>query len=88
MQSPQGDAPIGLPPQDRIPGLAELYDRFAQALDPDSRECNDAERAFHHEVLVWYENLHEPRGSFHDFRKGVIARCRKHLLATQKPPTI
>ena len=35
-----------------------------------------------------YLGLFTPNISFHDFRKEIIVRCRKHLKATRKPPTV
>ena len=89
MRTIGGDAPLEVPPQERIASLASLYDRFAHALDPDSPECEEAELAFHDEILSWYDNsLSPPRPPFREFRKAVIIRCRQHLLATAKPSSI
>jgi hypothetical protein len=89
MSKTPGDAPIEVPPQDRIVNLAKLYDRFAHALDPDSPERDEAERAFGRELTAWYDNsLVPPKPSFQDFRKAVVARCRKHLIATTKLPSV
>jgi hypothetical protein len=89
MPATPGDAPIDVPPQERIATLAKLYDRFAHALDPYSPECDEAERAFLRELSAWYdESLSPPKPSFHEFRKGVIIRCRKHLIATAKLPSV
>jgi hypothetical protein len=89
MPTTPGDAPIDVPPQELIANLAKLYDRFAQALDPYSPECDEAERAFLRELSVWYDDsLSPPKPSFHEFRKGIIIRCRKHLRATTKLPSV
>jgi hypothetical protein len=85
MSTPSGDAPIDVPPQELIANLAKLYDRFAHALDPYSPERDEAERAFLRELSAWYDSIATPRPSFQEFRKGVIVRCRKHLLASDKP---
>ena len=83
------DAPIEVPPQELIANLAKLYDSFAHALDPDSPERDEAERAFSRELSAWYDNsLPAPKPPFREFRKGVIARCRKHLIATSKFPSV
>jgi hypothetical protein len=89
MPTTSGDAPIDIPPQEHIANLAKLYDRFAQALDPYSPECEEAERAFLTEISSWYDNsLSPPRMPFAEFRKAVIVRCRKHLIATTKLPSV
>jgi hypothetical protein len=89
MPATPGDAPIDVPPQELIANLAKLYDRFAQALDPYSPECDEAERAFLRELSSWYDNsLSPPKPSFQEFRRGVIIRCRKHLIATAKLPSV
>ena len=89
MPTPPGDAPLDIPPQEKIASLAILYDRFAHALDPESPQCDQAERDFNTELAAWYDNsLRPPKPSFHDFRKAVIIRCRQHLIATRKIPTL
>ncbi len=89
MSTPPRDAQVEVPPQELIANLAKLYDRFAHALDPDSSERDEAERAFSRELTAWYDNsLTEPKPSFQEFRKGVITRCRKHLIATTKVPSV
>jgi len=41
------------------------------------------------EILPWYDNsVIPPKPPFHEFRKAVISRCRKHLIATSKPPAL
>jgi len=89
MSATPRDAQIEVPPQELIANLAELYDRFAHALDHTSREADEAERAFSQELTSWYDNfLPAPRPPFEEFRKGVIRRCRKHLIATTKYPSV
>jgi hypothetical protein len=89
MRTAQGDAPIDIPPEEQIRSLAVLYDRFANALDPDSPARDEAERAFVREISAWYDNsLKPPRPTFHEFRRAVIIRCRKHLLASDKPASV
>jgi len=89
MPAPFGDAPIDVPPNERIAVLAVLYDRFAHALDPDSPACDQAERAFMRELSSWYDNsLVPPKPAFQEFRKSVIIRCRMHLIAERKLPSV
>ncbi len=91
MPTPSGDAPIDFPddpPQDQIASLAVIYDRFAHALDPHSPESDHAERLFLMEISVWYDQLPRSKPTLHEFTKAVISRCRKHLIATSKPPSV
>jgi hypothetical protein len=74
-----------VPPEDAIPALAELYDQFAHALDPFSEEVDRAESVFMAQVSVWYDALPPPKPTLHEFRKGVIVRCKRHLSATDRP---
>ena len=69
---------------DPIAALASLYDRFAYALDPFSKERDEAERVFMEDVANWYDSLEEPKPSLHEFRKGVIQRCKSHLKSADK----
>jgi hypothetical protein len=80
-----GDASLNESPGDRIPALAELYDKFAHSLEPFSEERDNAEHVFVLEVLTWYQILENPKPSFQEFRRGVIAKCRQYLAATDKP---
>jgi hypothetical protein len=88
MPSPSDDAPLSGVPPDRIPLLAVLYDRFANALDPFAPERDQAEALFDQEVAGLYDALSRPKPDLHTFKKGVILRCRRHLRATDKPPTL
>lgn len=75
--------------REQINSLAILYDRFAHALDPFSAERDEAERVFMQEVAACYDCL--GKGSMishHDFRKAVILRCKRHLAASDKPPSV
>jgi hypothetical protein len=86
MPTPPGDAPLTELPDDWIPALAELYDRFAHSLEPFSEERDNAERMFVSEVVMWYDMLESnARPSLQDFRKGVIVRCKRYLAARDKP---
>lgn len=88
MPTPPGNAPVGDFPEDRIPALAELYDKFAHSLEPFSVETDRAERVFMQEISLWYDMIDRPKPSFHDFRKGIILRCKRYLAASDRPPTI
>ena len=70
-----------------IPGLAALYDRFAHALDPLDRGRDIAEETFNAQLVTLYDRIEGTKPSFRDFRRFVIVRCRRHLLAADKPPT-
>jgi hypothetical protein len=82
------DAPLDEAEGHWIPSLAELYDRFAHSLDPFSEERDRAERGFKQQVSIWYDVLEAPKPTFHEFQKGVILRCKRHLAATNKTSAI
>ena len=71
--------------RDQIPHLATLYDRFAFALDPFDPGRDIAEQTFNSELRNWYDSLFDPKPTFRDFRKHVIALCLRHLHAGEKP---
>jgi hypothetical protein len=85
MSTTPGDAPVNESNDALIPALAELYDRFAHALDPLSDASYEAERIFQTQLAVWYDSIQGSKPTFHEFRKGVIVRCRRHLATTNKP---
>jgi hypothetical protein len=87
MPETPGDASLGELPENQIPALAELYDKFAQTLDPFSSEADRAEAVFNQEVASWHSLLVPPKPSFHEFRKAVILRCKRYLKANSKPPS-
>jgi hypothetical protein len=76
--------------QEQIAPLAVLYDRFAHALDPLSQEVEQAEKTFLEEIAEYYDLLQNRRPdiaktiSQHEFRKAVILRCKRHLIASDK----
>ena len=55
MPAPSGDAFIESLPLRQIEVLADLYDRFAHALDPYSEQADGAEEAFEQEVFIWHD---------------------------------
>ena len=79
------DAQLGSVPSERIPQLAVLYDRFANALDPFSPERDQAEMLFEEEVASLYDASSPPKPDLGAFKRAVILRCRRHLRATNKP---
>jgi len=87
MSTPPGDAPVAAVSAGKIAILERLYDRFAQAFDPFSEERDQAERVFQQEIADLYDRLPPPKPEFQAFRKGVI-RCRLHLRASDKPPSV
>ena len=87
MSSPSEDAQLGVVAAERIPLLAVLYDRFANALDPFAPERDQAEMIFEQEVVTLYDNLPAPKPDLVAFKKAVILRCRRHLRATEKTPS-
>ncbi|MBI3414232.1 MAG: hypothetical protein HY043_02750 [Verrucomicrobia bacterium] len=87
MRTPEEDAPL-TPPEREIAALAKLYDRFAHSLDPFSAGRDEAEATFMQSIADWYDSLDPPKPTLHEFRKGVIVRCKKHLSASDKPSAI
>src|SRR5688572_1333377 len=77
----------------QIPSLALLYDRWANSLDP-SPSADAAEASFHEELTRLFDFVvqHGPPEAksvtFRDFRRYLISKCRWHLAATYKPPTV
>ena len=88
MPTPPGDAIVASVSAERIALLAKLYDRFAHALDPYSPERDRAEQVFQQEIVDLYDRLQRPKPELHAFQKAVILRCRRHLRASDKPPSV
>jgi hypothetical protein len=88
MPSPSEDARLDPIPAEQIASLAELYDRFAHALDPFDSDRDKAEQMFEQEIASWYDVLPgPPKPNIHEFRKAVILRCKRHL-AQKKFPSV
>ena len=87
MPETEGDARLEGFLREEIPRLAALYDRFAHALDPFDQERDMAEQTFVAELTGIYDSLSDPKPAFRDFRRFVVTRCRRHLAASDKPPT-
>lgn len=85
--SPEGAQLGALAPQ-CIPQLAALYDGFANALDPFAPERDQAEMLFEQEVVRLYDLVPPPKPDLQTFKKAVIARCRRHLRAIDKPSAL
>lgn len=88
MPTPSADAFLTAVSKEQIESLAILYDRFAHALDPFSAERDEAERVFMQEVANLYDSYGVKTVSYHEFRKAVILRCKRHLHSTDKPSSI
>jgi hypothetical protein len=61
-----------------LAALAEVYDRYARALDPLSAESEEAGRQF----WVRLEGLHRrecPTQPFEEFRYQTVQRCKEYL---------
>ena len=69
MSSPSEDAQLGGLPAERIPQLAILYDRFANAFDPFAPERDQAEMLFEQEVTLLYDALPKPKPDLSTFKK-------------------
>jgi hypothetical protein len=65
-------------PVEQIAALAELYDRYENALDPLSPECGQAKRHFD-EVTATLHTAHGPDVRFSDFRFELVRQCREYL---------
>jgi hypothetical protein len=90
MPETEGDAQLGGDfLRGEIPKLAALYDRFAHALDPFDEGCDIAEKTFNAEITRYYDYLEAaPKPEFRDFRRWIIQRCKQHLRASDKPPSV
>jgi hypothetical protein len=57
MSETPGDARLEEFLREEIPRLADLYDRFAYALDPFDQGRDIAEQTFNSEALTWFDVL-------------------------------
>jgi hypothetical protein len=65
-------------PAEEIAKLAELYDRFAHALDPFSEDRDKAEDAFYLKL----DDLRcrfAPRADLREFRREAVRQCKMFL---------
>src|SRR5213595_2218253 len=74
------DARIDSIAGERIAALASLYDRFAHALDPFSRERDHAEQVFQREVAVLYDEERLPFCTTIWSLQNLISECSKGQL--------
>ena len=68
-----------------LAALAELYDRYANALDPQSPDRERAKLQF----LARIEMLYEQEGAgidFRAFRLEMVRRCKEYLKKNQPSP--
>ena len=65
-------------PVEQIARLAELYDRFNNALDPASEDCRTAKRELD-ELVERLHATHAPDVSYLDFRYQLVSHCREYL---------
>lgn len=88
MSETPGDARLEEFLREQIPRLAELYDRFAYALDPFDQGRDSAEQMFNSELTNWFDSFPEPKPAFRDFRRHIVTLCIRHLRSSDKPPSI
>lgn len=88
MSETPGDARLEEFLPEQIPRLAELYDRFAYALDPFDQGRDSAEQTFNSELVNWFDDLPEPKPTFREFRRHAITLCLRHLHAGDRPPSM
>ena len=88
MSETPGDARLEEFLREQIPRLAELYDRFAYALDPFDQGRDSAEQTFNSELTNWFDSFPEPKPAFRDFRRHIVTLCIRHLRSGDKPPSI
>ena len=75
----------GVVARDEIAALAELFDRFEFALDPLSREADEAESEFNDQIERLFEAWVKPKLPEHSpvslpvFRRHVCHMCREFL---------
>ncbi len=63
---------------DHIARLAELFDRYNNALDPFSEDCRQAKRGFD-ELVGNLHATHAPESKFPEFRYELVRQCRDYL---------
>ena len=61
-----------------VGNLAELYDRYANALDPITPESKQAKRQFYARLDALYQQAGEG-ANFDAFRLELVRRCKEYL---------
>ena len=78
----------------QIPALSILYDRWANSLDPFAAGIDEAEMAFSQTLAQMFDFVKQSDAEgtsavdFRAFRRYVISKCKAHLAATRKHPTL
>lgn len=65
-------------PVDRLARLAELYDRYNNALDPLSESSIEAKRLFE-KLTADLHSARAPEINLLDFRYELVQKCREYL---------
>jgi hypothetical protein len=65
-------------PVEQIARLAEIFDRYNNALDPFALDCLSAKREFD-EFSGQLHAVHAPEVKFPDFRYELVRHCRDYL---------
>jgi len=63
--------------RETIAEMAELFDRFINALDPNSPEAQRAEELFNERACSLHA-AHAPEIKFQTFRYELLSECRKY----------
>ena len=63
---------------EQIARLAELYDRFNNALDPASEDCHQAKRELD-ELMSSLHTTRAPEVNYTEFRYHLVSLCREYL---------
>jgi hypothetical protein len=82
MQPPTSDAQLVELLHGELPSLAELYDRFAHALDPFDETRDRAEQQFESTVSSWYDRYTSGSGLSRS-SQAVIRLCKQFLKVNQ-----
>ncbi len=91
MQPTPADAQLVQLLGNQLAPLAELYDRFAHALDPFDQDRDMAEQRFETTISSWFDEVNrlepnkplEGRLDYQGFRRAIIRLCKQYLKANQ-----
>ncbi len=64
--------------KEAIAEMADLFDRFVNALDPNSPDAQRAEDLFNAKLYSMH-STHAPDVEFRAFRYELLSECRKYL---------